>query len=82
MDADAFEDGCGDALGEHGGCWPSGQLGAAQLLLDQGAELDWIPGWENLTPLDAAVRSGAAEVTAWLRERGAKTAAELGRQSG
>jgi hypothetical protein len=30
--------------------------------------------------LDAAVRSGADDVIAWLRERGAKTAAELGQQ--
>jgi hypothetical protein len=61
------------------GACHGGQLQAARFLLDQGAELDRIPGWENLTPLDAAVRSGAADVIAWLRERGAKTAAELGR---
>ena len=37
------------------------------------------PGWENLTPLDAATRTGATELVAWLRSQGAATAAELGR---
>jgi len=62
------------------GACHGGRLRAAEFLLDQGGELDWIPGWENLTPLDAAVRSGATDVIAWLRERGAKTAAERGRR--
>ncbi|MFF5290690.1 ankyrin repeat domain-containing protein [Paractinoplanes globisporus] len=61
------------------GACHGGQLPAAQFLLDHGAELDWTPGWENLTPLDAAIRSGATDVIAWLREHHAKTAAELGR---
>jgi ankyrin repeat protein len=61
------------------GACHGGQLQAAQFLLDHGADLDWIPGWENLTPVDAAVRSGADDMIAWLRDRGAKTAAELGR---
>jgi ankyrin repeat protein len=61
------------------GACHGGQPQAAQFLLDHGADLDWIPGWENLTPLDAAVRSGADDVIAWLRECGARTAAELGR---
>jgi ankyrin repeat protein len=61
------------------GACHGGQLQAAQFLHDHGAELDWIPGWENLTPLDAAARSGATDVTAWLRGRGARTAVELGR---
>jgi hypothetical protein len=38
---------------------------------------DWIPPWEELTPLDAARRHGAAELVAWLGERGARSAAEL-----
>ncbi|WP_433306942.1 ankyrin repeat domain-containing protein [Actinoplanes sp. CA-030573] len=61
------------------GACHGGQLPAAQFLLERGADLDRIPGWENLTPLDAALRSDATDVIAWLRERGAKTAAELGR---
>ncbi|GIM94830.1 hypothetical protein Ato02nite_066230 [Paractinoplanes toevensis] len=57
------------------GACHGGRLAAARLLLDEGADLDRIPGWERMTPLDAATRSGAAEVIAWLRERGATTAA-------
>lgn len=51
-----------------------GQLGTAQYLLDRGADLDWA-GYDLLTPLDAAVRSGAAELVEWLRGRGARPAA-------
>jgi ankyrin repeat protein len=61
------------------GACHGGQRPAAKFLLDRGADLDWIPGWENLTPLDAAARSGATDVVDWLRERGARTAAELAR---
>jgi hypothetical protein len=58
------------------GACHGGQQQAAADLLDHGADLDWIPSWENLTPLDAATRSGATELATWLRERGARTAAE------
>jgi ankyrin repeat protein len=51
-----------------------GQLGTAQYLLDRGADLDWA-GYDLLSPLDAAVRSGAAELVEWLRGRGARPAA-------
>ena len=54
-----------------------GQRATAELLLDGGAELDWIAPWDGLTPLDAAVRSGAGDVGEWLRTRGGHTAAEL-----
>lgn len=47
-----------------------------------GADLDWIPGWENLTPLDAAVRSGATDVIAWQRERSANGTTGPGRNTG
>jgi ankyrin repeat protein len=59
------------------GACHGGQRQAAEYLLDYGADLNWIPDWENLTPLDAATRNGAADVAEWLRERGAKTATEL-----
>ena len=39
------------------------------------ADLNWVPPWENLTPLDAAIRDGADELLRWLRERGATSAA-------
>jgi ankyrin repeat protein len=54
------------------------QPGAADLLLRHGADIDWISPWDGLTPLDAAVRSGADELARWLRVRGARTAAVLG----
>ncbi len=54
-----------------------GQGAAAEYLLDQGADLDWLPPWERLTPLDAARRSEADELGEWLRARGAKSASEL-----
>jgi hypothetical protein len=70
------------AIEVNGAFWGAchgGQQSAAQVLLDHGADLNWIPDWENLTPLDAAVRNGATDVVEWLRSRGATTAAELGR---
>jgi uncharacterized protein len=54
-----------------------GQLEAAEYLLDRGAALNWLPGWEQLTPLDAAARSGASDVITWLHSRGARTASDL-----
>jgi ankyrin repeat protein len=51
-----------------------GQLACASYLLDRGAELNWLPGWENRTPLDAAERSGATAVADWLRTKGATSA--------
>jgi uncharacterized protein len=55
-----------------------GQRAAAAYLLDRGAQLNWIPPWELMTPLDAAERSEAVELVEWLRARGARTASELG----
>jgi hypothetical protein len=52
-----------------------GQREAAEYLLDRGAELDWV-GYDELTPLDAARRSGADELARWLRGRGARSAEE------
>jgi ankyrin repeat protein len=54
-----------------------GQQAVAEYLLDRGAELNWISTWDELTPLDAARRSEADELVAWLRRRGAQSAAEL-----
>lgn len=36
-----------------------------------------LPGWEEMTPLDAAARSGAHDVITWLHERSARTASDL-----
>ena len=54
-----------------------GQQEAAEYLLDRGADVNRLPGWEQLTPLDAAARSGAHDVITWLHGRGASTASEL-----
>jgi uncharacterized protein len=58
-----------------------GQRRTAEVLLDRGAELNWI-GWNDRTPLDiAADQDNAtrnAEVVEWLRSLGGKSAAELG----
>jgi hypothetical protein len=59
------------------GACHGGQQQCAAYLLDRGADLDWVPAWEELTPLDAAQRSGAVELVGWLRARGARSAAEL-----
>jgi uncharacterized protein len=61
-----------------GACHGSQQL-CAGYLLDRGADVNWIPGWEHRTPLDAAIRSGATDLAGWLRARGATTADETGR---
>jgi hypothetical protein len=61
------------------GACHGGQQPCARFLLDRGADRDWIPDWENRTPLDAATRSGATDLVAWLRAQGAVTADELGR---
>lgn len=51
-----------------------GQLTAAELLLGWGAELSWPSPWDGLTPLDAARRSHATELAAWLESLGAQSA--------
>jgi ketosteroid isomerase-like protein len=47
-----------------------GQRQTAELLLDQGADPNWI-GHDELTAAEAAERSEAHELAAWLREQGA-----------
>lgn len=62
------------------GLWAAchgGQRRCAELLLARGADINSIPGWEPLTPLDAAVREGATDLVEWLREQGACSAREL-----
>jgi ankyrin repeat protein len=59
------------------GACHGGRQGVAEYLLARGASVNWIPAWEELTPLDAAERSNADELGGWLREHGARSAAEL-----
>jgi ankyrin repeat protein len=53
----------------------AGQRRAAELLLNRGADLNWVPDYAKGTPLDAA--SGLAtrqnNVIGWLRDRGAQS---------
>jgi uncharacterized protein len=50
-----------------------GQRATAEYLLDGGADRDWV-GYDELTPLDAARRSGATELADWLSAVGARSA--------
>jgi ankyrin repeat protein len=59
------------------GACRGGQQAAAEYLLARGADLNWIPDWEDVSPLDAAERSGAGALAEWLRARGAKPAQRL-----
>ncbi|GAC1648234.1 MAG: hypothetical protein NVS4B3_03480 [Gemmatimonadaceae bacterium] len=59
------------------GACHGGQRLSAQFLLNHGAAINWIPPWEQLTPLDAARRSGADELVEWLRGQGGRRADEL-----
>ncbi|CUR54302.1 DF family (seleno)protein [Nocardioides sp.] len=57
------------------GACHGGQLDTAIILLDHGADLNWV-GYDELTPLDAARRAEAPDLIDWLEHRGARTAAE------
>jgi hypothetical protein len=58
------------------GACHGGQQRCAAVLLDRGADLNWVPPWEELTPLDAAQRSGATDLAGWVRARGGRSATE------
>ena len=49
-----------------------GQRESAAYLLERGADINWV-GFDELTPLDAARRSGAADVARWLEGLVAKS---------
>lgn len=55
------------------GACHGGQREAAEYLLARGADINWV-GWDDLTPLDAARRSEAVDVVAWLESKGARSA--------
>jgi ankyrin repeat protein len=52
-----------------------GQQATAELLLGHGADLDWV-GYDHLTPLDIARRSGPDGLIVWLLSKGAKSASK------
>ena len=51
-------------------CW-AGQLEAAQFLLDQRADVNWIPDWCEESPLDGAIKSENKLLVEWLEKHGA-----------
>jgi len=53
-----------------------GQRGAAERLLERGADINWI-GWDGQTPLDVARDGKYEELVGWLLDCGAKSAEEL-----
>lgn len=58
------------------GACHGGQRECAERLLGLGAEVNWLPPWERLTPLDAALRNGFDDVVTWLRSMGGNRATE------
>jgi hypothetical protein len=54
-----------------------GQQQVAEFLFNRGADINWV-GYDELTPLATARRSGANALVAWLIHRGAKMTDELG----
>lgn len=58
------------------GACHGGRQATASQLLNRGADLNWI-GFDDLTAVDAAERSGANRLAGWLRKRGGMSAAEL-----
>lgn len=57
------------------GACHGGRRSTAALLLERGADLNWV-GYDELTPLDAARRAEAPEVISWLEGQGATSACE------
>ncbi|KAK2591313.1 hypothetical protein QQS21_010997 [Conoideocrella luteorostrata] len=49
-----------------------GQIEVVQFLYGQGADVNTVPPWENLTPVDAARRSEAGDVVEWLETKGGR----------
>ena len=48
-----------------------GQREVAEFLVGFGADLNWV-GWDHLTPLDTAKKSGNGELVRWLESLGAR----------
>jgi ankyrin repeat protein len=57
------------------GACHGGHVDTAAVLLEHGADLNWI-GYDGLTPLEAARRAEAAAVAEWLGQHGATVAAQ------
>jgi ankyrin repeat protein len=66
--------GADEITGAFWGACHGGQRATAEYLLEQGADPHWVSTWDSTTPLDAARRSGADELAAWLDGLGAGSA--------
>jgi hypothetical protein len=53
-----------------------GQPHTAEYLLEHGADINRV-GWDDKTPLDAAVDNRSFDLVRWLRTRGAKSSTEI-----
>jgi ankyrin repeat protein len=51
-----------------------GQRETAEYLIERSANVNWLPTWENRTPLDAARRNDFPALVEWLRQRGGRSA--------
>ena len=60
-----------DATGAFWGACHGGHRPVAEYLFDRGADINWV-GWDDLTPLDVAQRSGATALVEWLLSVGAE----------
>jgi uncharacterized protein len=58
----------------------AGRRRAAEFLLGKGADLNWIPGYADGTPLNAAQGRGTQRenLIGWLRDQGARTSDQAG----
>ncbi|MGH7505253.1 MAG: ankyrin repeat domain-containing protein [Longimicrobiales bacterium] len=57
-----------------------GQRATVEYLLERGAAIDWLPPWEQATPLEAARRNGFDQLADWLESQGAHVARDLLRE--
>jgi hypothetical protein len=69
--------GPGDVDAAFWGACHGGRTETAEFLLGRGAQLNWVPPWAQLTPLEAAEREQADDLVTLLRSRGARTTGEL-----
>ncbi len=70
-----------DATAAFWGACHGGHRHVAVYLLGRGADINWV-GWDDLTPLDVARRTGAAELAEWLVSLGAEPRRRLEDQRG
>jgi uncharacterized protein len=75
LDAEPEEDAVSQAFWH---ACAAGQRRAAELLLEEGASVEWVPSYAKGTPFDAARSRGTRQenVISWLREIGAPTASQ------